>query len=57
MALQHNFFTSLHIFFNPHAMLINASTKKFTSMHLVTFSITRSRIWMKFYFLYSLIRL
>ena len=51
------FFYILTYFFNPHAMLINASTKEFTSMHLVTFSITRSLIRMKFYFLYSLIRL
>ena len=29
MALEHNFFTSLHIF-NTHAMLINAYTKGFT---------------------------
>ena len=38
-------------------MLINASTKEFTLTHLVTISISRSRIRMKFYFVYTLIRL
>ena len=53
----------LHIFLHPdvifssHTMLINASTKDFTPIHLVTFSIWRSRIRMKFYRVYSLIRL
>ena len=53
----------LHIFLHPdvifssHTMLINASTKDFTPMHLVTFTIWRSRIRMKFYRVYSLIRL
>ena len=36
-------------------MFINAPTKKFYLSHLVTFSISRSRIRMKFYFVYSLI--
>ena len=38
-------------------MFINAPTKEFTLRHLVTFSISRSRIQMKFYFVYRLIRL
>ena len=52
----------LHIFLHPdvifssHTMLFNASTKDFTPIHLVTFSIGRSRIRMKFYRVYSLIR-
>ena len=37
-------------------MFINAPTKEFTR-HLVTFSISRSRIRMNFYFVYRLIRL
>ena len=36
-------------------MYINAPTKEFTLIHLVTFSISRSRIRMKFYFVYKLI--
>ena len=53
----------LHIFLNPevifdsHTMFINVSTKEFTLTHLVTFSISRSRIRMNFYFVYRLIRL
>ena len=53
----------LHIFlhpdiiFNSHTMLINASTKDFTPIHLVTFSVWRSGIRMKFYLVYCLIRL
>ena len=35
-------------------MFINAPTKEFTLRHLVTFSISRSRIRMKFYFVYKL---
>ena len=38
-------------------MFINAPTKEFTLRHLVTFSISRSRIRMKFYFVYRLIHL
>ena len=34
-------------------MIINAPTKEFTPTHLVTFSISRSHIQMKFYFVYS----
>ena len=45
------------VIFSSHTMLINASTKDFTLIHLVTFSICRSRIRMKFYRVYSLIRL
>ena len=57
MALQHNFYYIPTYFFNPHVMLINAYTKEFTLMNLVTFSISRSRIRKKLYFVYSLIRL
>ena len=53
MALQHNFFLHPYIFFNPHAMLINAYTKEFTRKNLATFSISRSRIRIKFYFVYT----
>ena len=52
-----HFFLHPYIFFNPHAMLINAYTKEFTIMNLVTFTISHLRIQMKFYFVYSLIRL
>ena len=45
------------VIFSSHTMLINASTKDFTPIHLVTYSIWRSRIRMKFYRIYSLIRL
>ena len=51
------FFLDHEVIFNSHTMLINAPTKEFTLTHLVTFSISRSRIRMKFYFVYSLIRL
>ena len=51
------FFLDHEVFFSSHTMLINAQTKEFTLTHLVTFSISRSRIRMKFYFVYSLIRL
>ena len=52
----------LHIFLDPvifssHTMFINASTKEFTLIHLVTFCISRSRFRMKFYLVYRLIRL
>ena len=40
-----------------YTMFINVPTKEFTLRHLVTFSISRSRIRMKFYFVYRLIRL
>ena len=51
------FFLDHEVFFSSHTMFINAQTKEFTLTHLVTFSISRSRIRMKFYFVYSLIRL
>ena len=52
------FFLDPEVIFRSHTMLIiNAPTKEFTVTHLVTFSISRSRIRMKFYFVYSLIRL
>ena len=44
----------LHIFLDPevifssYTMFINAPTKEFILTHLVTFSISRSRIRMKF---------
>ena len=51
------FFLDPEIFFGSRTMFINAPTKEFTLTHLVTFSISRSRIRMKFYFVYWLIRL
>ena len=55
--ILHNFLLDPEVFFSSHTMFINAQTKEFTLTHLVTFSISRSRIRMKFYFVYSLIRL
>ena len=61
MSDHHEIFTE--IFLDPevilslHTMLINAQAKEFTLTHLVTFSISRTRIRMKFYFVYRLIRL
>ena len=57
MKFLHIFFLHHDVIFSSHTMLINASTKDFTPIHLVTFSIWRSRIRMKFYRTYSLIRL
>ena len=51
------FFLHPDVIFSSHTMLIDASTKDFTPIHLVTFSIWRSRIRMKFYRVYNLIRL
>ena len=51
------FFLDHEVFFSSHTIFINAQTEEFTLTHLVTFSISRSRIRMKFYFVYSLIRL
>ena len=51
------FFYTPDVIFSSHTMLINAFTKDFTPIHLVTFSIRLSRIRMKFYRVYSLIRL
>ena len=51
------FFLDHEVFFSAHTMFINVQTKEFTLTHLVTFSISRSRIRMKFYFVYRLIRL
>ena len=51
------FFLDHEVIFSSHTMFINAQTKEFTLIHLVTFSISRSRIRMKFYFVYRLIRL
>ena len=61
MSGHHEIFTQFlldpEVIFSSHTMFINAPTKEFTLRHLVTFSISRSRIRMKFYFVYSLIRL
>ena len=58
IELLHNYnFLDPEVIFSSHTMFINASTKDFTPIHLVTFSISRSRIRTKFYFVYSLIRL
>ena len=57
MKFLHIFFLHPDVIFSSLTMLINASTKDFTLIHLVTFSIWRSRIRMKFYRVYSLIRL
>ena len=58
---HHEFFTQFfldpEVFFSSHTMFINAPTNEFTLRHLVTFSISLSRIRMKFYFVYRLIRL
>ena len=51
------FFLNYEVFFSSHIMFINAPTKEFTLTHFVTFSISRSRIRMKFYFVYRLVRL
>ena len=50
-------FLGPEVILSSHTMFINAPTKEFTLTHLVPFSISRSRIRMKFYFVYSLIRL
>ena len=57
MKLLHNFLLDPEVIFSSYTMFINAPTKEFTLRHLVTFSISRSRIRMKFYFVYRLIRL
>ena len=49
------FFLDPEVIFSSHTMFINAPTKEFTLTHLVTFIISRSRIRMKFYFVYRLI--
>ena len=58
---HHEIFTQFllnpEVIFSSHTMFINTPTKVFTLTHLVTFSISRSRIRMKFNFVYSLIRL
>ena len=38
------FFLDPEVIFSSHAMFINDPTKEFTPTHLVTFSISRSRI-------------
>ena len=57
MKFLHHFFLDPEVFFSLYTMFINAPTEEFTLRHLVTFSISRSRIRMKFYFVYRLIRL
>ena len=58
-----HFFLNPEVIFSSHTMFINASIKDFTLMHLATCTyktyvyISRSRFRMKFYFVYSLIRL
>ena len=51
------FFLDPEVIFSSHTIFINAPTKEFIFIHLVTFSFLRSRIRMKFYFVYCLIRL
>ena len=51
------FFLDPEVIFSSHTIFINAYTNEFTLTHLVTFSISRPRIRMKFYFVYRLIRL
>ena len=51
------FFLDPEVIFSLHTMFFNAPTQEFTLTNLVTFSISRSRIRMKFYFVYRLIRL
>ena len=61
MSDHHEIFTQLFLdpklIFSSHTMFIIAPTKEFTPTHIVTFSISRSRIRMKFYFVYRFIRL
>ena len=61
MSDHHEIFTQFllypEVIFGSHTMFINVHTKEFTPTHLVTFSISRTRIRMKFYFVYRLIRL
>ena len=56
MKFVHNFLDS-EVIISLHTMFINAPTKEFTLIHLVTLSNSRSRLRMKFYFVYRLIRL
>ena len=42
------YFLDPEVIFSSHTMLINADTKEFSLKYLVTFSISRSRIRMKF---------
>ena len=50
-------FSDPEVIFRSHTMIIIASAKEFTLIHLVTFSISRSRIRTNIYIVYSLIRL
>ena len=40
MKFLHNFFLYPEVIFGSHTMIINAPTKEFTIIHLVTFSIS-----------------
>ena len=52
------FFLDPEVILSSHTMFINDTTKEFISqIHLLTFSISLSRIRMKFYFVFGLIRL
>ena len=58
MSDHHEIFTQYFLdpeeIFSSHTMFINAHTKEFTHRHLVIFSISRTRIRMKFHVVYSL---
>ena len=56
LELLHTFFLDPEVIFTSHTMFIYASKKECTPTHLVTFSISCSRIRMKFYLVYTLIR-
>ena len=57
MEFLHNFYFDPDVIFSSHTVYFNTFTKDFTPIHLVTFCIRRSRIRIKFYLAYSLIRL
>ena len=57
MKFLHNIFLDPEVIVSSYTMFINTPTKEFTLRHLVTFSISCSRIRMKFYFVNRLIRL
>ena len=53
MEFLHNFFLDHEEILSSHSVIFNTSTKDFTHIHIVTFSILRSRIRKKFYFVYD----
>ena len=57
MNFLHNYFLDPEVILDSHTMFINTPTEEFTLTHLVTFSISRSLIRMKLYFVYRLVRL